>query len=208
MCLNRTASPGERLRSALQNASEQERVIPFVGIDDLFSASLAAERFGALFLSSKWLLSLPDYLAKLEAVLRDRSSLVEGSRTDASDPEEIQRRVQAYEQAGCDAVLADGIKHMDLIRQLRRTVYGPLFCNVIGGGKVPAGSGTDLEAVGEQGLTYSTPCLFAAHGAIEQDLHLLTHDDAPLGDTLAGARDLLTHCHALLEANLGKAAWA
>ena len=49
--MNRTASPGERLRSALQNASDQHRLIPFVGIYDLFSASLAAERFDALFLS-------------------------------------------------------------------------------------------------------------------------------------------------------------
>lgn len=49
--MNRTASPGGQLRSALQNAREQQRLISFVGIYDLFSASLAAERFDALFLS-------------------------------------------------------------------------------------------------------------------------------------------------------------
>lgn len=93
--------------------------------------------------------------------------------------------MQTYEQAGCDAVLADGIKDMDLIGQLRGTVNGPLFCNVIGGGKVPAGSRADLEAVGVQELP---------------------HDDTPLG-AFAGSRDL-AHCQALLEANLAKAARA
>lgn len=286
MGMNRTVSPGEQLRSALQNASEQKRLMPFIGIYDLFSASLAAERFDALFLSGfglaasayglpdmgfigwgdltsttsrlrallprhhllvdmddgfgdaavagyvaralehcgasgivledqarprgcghldgKGLLFLPDYLAKLEAVLRDRSSLVVVARTDASDPEEIQRRVQAYEQAGSDAVLADGIKDMDLIRQLRRAVNCPLFCNVVGGGKVPGGSNIDLDAVGVQGLIYSTPCLFAAHGAIEQALDRLTHNDVPLGEALDAPRDLF-HCHALIEANLRRA---
>jgi 2-methylisocitrate lyase-like PEP mutase family enzyme len=49
--MNRTASPGERLRPALRNAIEQQQLLAFVGIHDLFSASLAAVRFDALFLS-------------------------------------------------------------------------------------------------------------------------------------------------------------
>jgi hypothetical protein len=46
-----TGSPGQQLRIALQGARAQQRTLPFVGIYDLFSASLAANRFEALFLS-------------------------------------------------------------------------------------------------------------------------------------------------------------
>lgn len=283
------STPGDQLRRALQAAQDQQRLLPFVGIYDLFNASLAAQRFEALFLSGfglaasayglpdigfvgwgdltsatsrlrallpehhllvdiddgfgdsaiaahvarslqrcgasgvvledqarprrcghlhgKQLLSLPDYLSKLEAVLQERSSLVVVARTDATDPEEILLRVKAFEQAGCDAVLADGIKDLALIGQLRGAVRCPVFCNVIGGGKVPSASRADLAALGVQGLIYSTPCLFAAQGAIEQALQQLTHDDAHLGDALAASRDL-SHCHAVLEANLRRAGGA
>jgi 2-methylisocitrate lyase-like PEP mutase family enzyme len=282
-------TPGAQLRRVLQTAQDQQRVLPFVGIYDLFSASLAANHFEALFLSGfglaasayglpdigfigwgdltsttsrlrallpehhllvdiddgfgdpaiaghvarslescgasgvvledqarprrcghlngKQLLSLSDYLSKLEKVLQERSSLVVVARTDASEPEEILLRVKAYEQVGCDAVLVDGIKDIALIAQLRNTVNCPVFCNVIGGGRVPGASRNDLAAHGVQGLIYSTPCLFAAQGAIEKALHQLTHDDAPLGDALAGPRDL-SHCHAVLDANLQRAGGA
>ena len=43
--------PGLRLRQALELAVDQQQLLPFLGIYDLFSASLAAYRFEALFLS-------------------------------------------------------------------------------------------------------------------------------------------------------------
>lgn len=49
--MNRTANPVEQLHSALENAQDQHHLIPFVGMDDQVSASPAAERFDALFLS-------------------------------------------------------------------------------------------------------------------------------------------------------------
>jgi len=278
--------PGLRLRQALELAADQQQVLPFVGIYDLFSASLAADRFEALFLSGfglaasayglpdigfigwgdlttttsrlrallpshhllvdiddgfgdatvashvartlercgasgvvledqarprrcghldgKQLLPLPEYLSKLEVVLADRDSLVVVARTDASDPQEILTRVQAFEQAGCDAVLAEGIMDLELIAQIRAAVACPVFSNVIGGGKVPPCSRADLATLGVQSLIYSTPCLFAAQGAIEQALHQLAKEDTPLSDALAAPRDL-SHCHALLEANFIRA---
>ena len=45
------SNPGAQLRLALQTAQAEQRVLPFVGIYDLFSASLAANHFEALFLS-------------------------------------------------------------------------------------------------------------------------------------------------------------
>jgi 2-methylisocitrate lyase-like PEP mutase family enzyme len=279
-------SPGLRLRQALELAADQQQILPFVGIYDLFSASLAADRFEALFLSGfglaasafglpdigfigwgdlttttsrlrallpnhhllvdiddgfgdatvashvartlersgasgvvledqarprrcghldgKNLLPLQEYLVKLEAVLADRSSLVVVARTDASDPQEIVTRVQAFEQAGCDAVLADGIKDLELIAQIRAAVACPVFSNVIGGGKVPPCSREDLAGQGVQGLIYSTPCLFAAQGAIEQALDDLSDAAADLSGTLASTRQL-AHCNAVLQANLKRA---
>lgn len=284
--MNQTANPGEQLRSALHNASKQQRLIPFIGIYDLFSASLAAARFDALFLSGfglaasayglpdigfigwgdltsttsrlrallprhhllvdiddgsgdpaiaghvvrslercgasgvvledqarprrcghlsgKQLSLLPDYLSKLKSVLQERSSLVVVARTDASDPDEILTRVQAFEQAGCDAVLADGIKDLELINQIREVVACPVFTNVIAGGKVPPCSRADLADRGVQGLIYSTPCLFAAQGAIEQALDDLGDAAADLSGALASARQL-SHCNAILQANLKRA---
>ena len=283
------ASSGTKLWEALRTATAQQQVVPFVGVYDLFSASLAADRFGALFLSGfglaasafglpdigfigwgdlttttsrlrallpdhhllvdiddgfgdatvaghvartlercgasgvvledqarprrcghldgKKLLPLEDYLVKLEAVLLHRSSMLVVGRTDASDPSEILIRVQAFEQAGCDAVLADGIKDLDLIAELRQAVSCPVFCNVIGGGKVPACSRADLARQGLQGLIYSTTCLFAAQEAIERALDILTDQSANLIDALSSGRQL-SHCNAILDANLKRAGGA
>jgi 2-methylisocitrate lyase-like PEP mutase family enzyme len=277
---------GSKLGEVLKMAQAQERVVPFLGVYDLFSASLAADRFGALFLSGfglaasafglpdigfigwgdlttttarlrallpdhhvlvdiddgfgdatvashvartlercgasgvvledqarprrcghldgKNLLPLQDYLVKLEAVLHHRSSMVVVARTDASDPDEILTRVRAFEQAGCDAVLADGIKDLALFAELRQAVSCPMFCNVIGGGKVPPCSRADLARKGVQGLIYSTPCLFAAQEAIERALDGLTDESADLQDALSSGRQL-SHCNAILEANLRRA---
>lgn len=280
------AAPGIRLRQALCQGMEQQRVLPFVGIYDLFSASLAADRFDALFLSGfglaastfglpdigfigwgdltsctsrlrallpdhhllvdiddgfgdaavashvartlercgasgvviedqarprrcghlggKRLLPLEAYLEKLDAVLRDRTTLLVVARTDASDPDEILERIQAFERAGCDAVLADGIDDLSLFGRLRQAVSCPVIGNVIGGGKVPACSRADLAQHGVQGLIYSTPCLFAAQGAIEQALLGLSDDAVGLGTALASGREL-SHCNAVLQANLRRA---
>jgi 2-methylisocitrate lyase-like PEP mutase family enzyme len=275
------------LRDALRTAQAQRQIIPFVGIYDLFSASLAADRYDALFVSGfglaasafalpdvgfigwgdlssttsrlrallpdhhllvdlddgfgdatvashvarslerngasgvvledqarprrcghldgKNLLPLQEYLAKLEAVLNHRSSMLVVARTDASDPDEILTRVRAFEQVGCDAVLADGIKDLTLIAELRQAVSCPVFCNVIAGGKVPACSRADLARQGVQGLIYSTPCLFAAQEAIERALEGLADESADLKHALFSGRQL-SQCNAILEANLRRAA--
>lgn len=282
-------TPGTRLGEALRTARAQQQIVPFVGVYDLFSASLAADRFGALFLSGfglaasgfglpdigfigwgdltnttsrlrallpdhhvlvdiddgfgdaavashvarslercgasgvvledqarprrcghldgKNLLPLNEYLIKLKAVLHHRSSMTIVARTDASDPDEILTRVRAFEEAGCDAILADGIKDLALIATLRQTVSCPIFCNVIGGGKVPPCSRADLARQGVQGLIYSTPCLFAAQEAIERALNTLVDESTDLRDALSSGRPL-SHCNAILEANLKRAGGA
>ncbi len=43
--MTKASNPGAQLRLALQTAQAEQRVLPFVGIYDLFSASLAANHF-------------------------------------------------------------------------------------------------------------------------------------------------------------------
>lgn len=155
-------------------------------------------------LDGKKLLPLQEYLVKLEALLQHRSSLIVVARTDASDPGEILNRVRAFVRVGCDAVLADGIKDLTLIAELRQGVRCPVFCNVIGGGKVPACSRADLARQGVQGLIYSTTCRFAAQEAIERALDGFTDESASFKDTLSSGRQL-SHCNAILKVNLRRA---
>ena len=120
---------------------------------------------------------------------------------DASDPGEIMTRVRAFEQAGCAAVLADGIKDLTLIAESRPAVSCPVFCNVIGGGKMRHCSRAELARQGLQGLIDSTPCLFAAQAAIEGALDGLADEGANFQGTLSGGWQF-SQRNAKVEANL------
>jgi len=126
------------------------------------------------------------------------------ARTDASVPGEFLTRVRAFEQAGCDAVLTDGIKNLTLIAELSQAVSCPMFYNVIGVCKVQPSSRAELVRQGVQGLIYSTPYLFAAQEAIERALDDLTDENVNLQDALSSGR-LLSHCNAILQANIRRA---
>jgi 2-methylisocitrate lyase-like PEP mutase family enzyme len=152
-------------------------------------------------LDGKNLLPQQDYLVKLEAVLHHRSSMVVVARTEASDPAEILTRVRALEQVGCDAVHADGIKDLTLVAELRQAVSCPMFCNINSGGKVPGCSRAELARQGAQGLNDSIPYRFAVQSATERALDGRTDESAELQDALSSGRQL-SHCNAILEANL------
>jgi len=137
----------------------------------------------------KQLLELDEYLAKLEQVLHTRRELVVVARTDASDLDDITRRVKAFAAAGADAVLVDGLRDLQLIPRLRRSIDQPFVFNQIAGGKSPSASLSQLRELGVGLVIYSTPCLFAAQSAIakamielvENDGKLLAVDDARIG---------------------------
>jgi 2-methylisocitrate lyase-like PEP mutase family enzyme len=59
-------------------------------------------------LNDKQILSLDEFLPKLEKVVKTRKNLVVVARTDASRPAEITRRVTAFDEAGADWLLVDG----------------------------------------------------------------------------------------------------
>ncbi|MCK8677778.1 isocitrate lyase/PEP mutase family protein [Streptomyces lichenis] len=154
----------------------------------------------------KRILPLDAYLDKLHRVLDSRDELVVVARTDAVEEEEILRRAAALAKSGADVVLVDGVRSVAAIRRVREVVADtPLLFNQIGGGKSPRLSLTELTELGVDVAIYSTPCLFAAHQAIEGALRELKASDGRLpapGDEGGGAVGV-REATALLEANLG-----
>ncbi|WP_067824086.1 isocitrate lyase/PEP mutase family protein [Actinomadura kijaniata] len=152
----------------------------------------------------KLLLPLEEYLAKLDLVLRTRRDLVVVARTDADTDEEILRRAEALAATDADVVLVDGVRSVEWIRRIR-TVVGdkPLLFNQIAGGRSPRLSLPELAELGVDVAIYSTPCLFAAHDAIEAALVRLKRDEGrlPAADgTTAGVRETTE----LLERNISR----
>ncbi|WP_331771389.1 isocitrate lyase/PEP mutase family protein (plasmid) [Embleya sp. NBC_00888] len=152
----------------------------------------------------KLLLPLDDYLDKLTRVLDCRGDLVVVARTDATEPDDILRRAKALAKTDADVVLVDGVRSVEWIRRIRAAVADkPLLFNQIAGGKSPRLSLTELADLGVDAAIYSTPCLFAAHTAIDTALAELIRSDgrlpAPDGPAAVGVRTATE----LLERNLG-----
>lgn len=266
---------GHRLRAAVATGEQ----LPFIGIYDVFSASVAAQHFNAMFVSGfgfaashyglpdigfitwtdivafvqrlrtvlpqhhllvdiddgycdpevachvvsvleaagasgavledqkrprrcghfdgKQIMDLDEYLAKLKAVLAARRDLFIVARTDSSNLDDIARRVQAFAEAGADAVLVDGLKSLDTIRELSKLVGRPFCFNQIAGGKSPPCTLSELKDAGAQLIIYSTPCLFAAQSAIGDAMVNLKARDGSLAGSPIGVKD----CTGLLSAN-------
>jgi len=275
-----SSSAGSRLRAALP----QQDIMPFIGVYDAFSASIAAQHFDALFLSGfgfaasfyglpdigfiawsdmlayvqrirtilpshhllvdiddgygdpevaahvvalveaagasgvvledqrrprrcghfegKQILELDEYLPKLRQVLGARRELFVVARTDSSDPDDIQRRVRAFAEAGADAVLADGIKDLDMLRQLGAAVKAPVCFNQIAGGKSPSCTLSELREASAKIVIYSTPCLFPTQAAIENALVDLARNDGSLAGSAIGIKE----CNRVLSENLTRSA--
>ncbi|GAA4858599.1 isocitrate lyase/PEP mutase family protein [Saccharopolyspora rosea] len=152
----------------------------------------------------KRILPLEEYLEKLELVLATRRDLVVVARTDATDEAEILRRAEALAATDADVLLVDGVRNIDWIRRVREVIGGkPLLFNQIAGGKSPRISLPELQELGVDVAIYSTPCLFAAHSAIDAALGELRRNDGRLpeatGDSVGVAESL-----ALLEKNISR----
>ena len=149
----------------------------------------------------KQLMELDEYLLKLRRVLSTCRQMVVIARTDASDPDEIVRRVKAFADAGADAVLVDGLRDLSLIRELKNQIDRPFTFNQIAGGKSPACSLQELRDFGISLVIYSTPCLFAAQSAVEDAIASLKANDGLL-DTMNGVG--VKDCTAILSENLSR----
>ena len=150
----------------------------------------------------KQIMDLDDYLAKLRQVLATRRDLFVIARTDSSDPADIERRVLAFDEAGADAVLVDGLTSLDSVRRLSAKASRPFCFNQISGGKSPVLTLTELRDAGVQIAIYSTPCLFAAQAAIEGAMTDLKNADGSLSGSRVGVKD----CTGILSESLARRA--
>ncbi|GAA2787098.1 isocitrate lyase/PEP mutase family protein [Streptomyces showdoensis] len=129
----------------------------------------------------KQVLPLDEYLAKLEMVLATRRDMVVVARTDATDEADILHRAETLAATDADVVLVDGVRSVEWIRRIREVVNGkPLLFNQIAGGKSPRLSLGELSELGVDVAIYSTPCLFAAHQAMDSALSELKRADGRL----------------------------
>lgn len=145
----------------------------------------------------KQIMDMDEYLAKLKQVLATRRDLFVVARTDSSDPADVERRVVAFAEAGADAVLVDGLKSLDTVRELSRKVKVPFCFNQIAGGKSPTCTLTELKQAGARLIIYSTPCLFAAQPAIEDAMRAIKAEDGSLAKSRIGVKE----CTQVLQEN-------
>lgn len=149
----------------------------------------------------KQIMELDDFLVKLQQVLDSRSDLFVIARTDASEPAEIARRVEAFAEAGADTVLIDGLRDLSLLAELKGRIDRPLTFNQIAGGKSPVCSLEELQEAGVSLVIYSTPCLFAAQAAIEESMLLLNEHDGSLAYQKGSG---VQQCTSVLNENLAR----
>ncbi|WP_175408872.1 oxaloacetate decarboxylase [Streptomyces sp. TRM64462] len=152
----------------------------------------------------KQVLPLDEYLDKLHRVLDARGDLVVVARTDAVEDAEMLRRAAALAKTEADVVLVDGVRTVDAVRRIRDvTGDKPLLFNQIGGGRSPRLSLSELSALGVDVAIYSTPCLFAAHRAVDRALGDLKDADGRLPDPRSEAGAVgVAESTRLLEGNL------
>ncbi|MEV5599056.1 isocitrate lyase/PEP mutase family protein [Streptomyces sp. NPDC052496] len=153
----------------------------------------------------KLILPLEEYLDKLDLVLSSRKDLVVVARTDATEEAEIVRRAAALAETDADVVLVDGVRSVAWIERIRSVVGSkPLLFNQIAGGKSPRLSLSELTELGVDVAIYSTPCLFAAHGAIDGALADLKNADGRLPGTGQTGSVELRCATELLEKNISR----
>ncbi|MBM7168660.1 isocitrate lyase/PEP mutase family protein [Streptomyces sp. G44] len=153
----------------------------------------------------KQVLPLDEYLTKLEMVLRTRTDLVVVARTDATDEADIMERARCLAATDADVVLVDGVRDVAGIRRIREVVDGkPLLFNQIAGGKSPRLSLGELTGLGVDVAIYSTPCLFAAHEAMEAALTELKRADGRLPSVDPGHGVGVAASTRLLERNIAR----
>ncbi|MFJ8856011.1 oxaloacetate decarboxylase [Streptomyces sp. NPDC102437] len=153
----------------------------------------------------KQVLPLEEYLEKLNLVLESRRDLVVVARTDATEESDILRRAEALAETDADVVLVDGVRSVEWIKRIRKVVGDkPLLFNQIAGGKSPRLSLSELTDLECQVAIYSTPCLFAAHAAIDSALTDLKQSDGRLPEFVPAEGIGVQRSTELLEKNISR----
>ncbi|GGS67758.1 MULTISPECIES: isocitrate lyase/PEP mutase family protein [Streptomyces] len=153
----------------------------------------------------KQVLPLEEYLEKLHKVLETRKDLVVVARTDATDEHDILHRAERLAATDADVVLVDGVRSVDWIKRIREVVGDkPLLFNQIAGGKSPRLSLGELSDLGVDVAIYSTPCLFAAHEAMDSALSDLKAADGRLPEVDPASGVGVKASTTLLERNIAR----
>ncbi|QHA07503.1 carboxyvinyl-carboxyphosphonate phosphorylmutase [Streptomyces broussonetiae] len=153
----------------------------------------------------KQVLPLEEYLEKLNKVLEARENLVVVARTDATDENDILHRAERLAATDADVVLVDGVRSVEWIKRIRKVVGGkPLLFNQIAGGKSPRLSLGELTDLGVDVAIYSTPCLFAAHEAMDSALAELKDADGRLPEVDPAGGVGVKAATSLLERNIAR----
>ncbi|MEU6506385.1 isocitrate lyase/PEP mutase family protein [Streptomyces sp. NPDC046942] len=153
----------------------------------------------------KQVLPLEEYLEKLDEVLQTRKDLVVVARTDATEEHDILHRAQRLAATDADVVLVDGVRSVEWIQRIRKVVGDmPLLFNQIAGGKSPRLSLGELTGLGVDAAIYSTPCLFAAHEAMDSALAGLKAADGRLPEVDPASGIGVKAATSLLERNIAR----
>ncbi|MFC9926015.1 oxaloacetate decarboxylase [Streptomyces sp. NPDC127190] len=153
----------------------------------------------------KQVLPLEEYLEKLHQVLETRRDLVVVARTDATDERDILHRAERLAATDADVVLVDGVRSVEWIKRIREVVGSkPLLFNQIAGGKSPRLSLGELSELGVDVAIYSTPCLFAAHQAMDSALSSLKEADGRLPEVDPASGVGVRASTSLLERNIAR----
>ncbi|MGW7790503.1 isocitrate lyase/PEP mutase family protein [Streptomyces tricolor] len=153
----------------------------------------------------KQVLPLEEYLEKLHKVLETRKDLVVVARTDATDEHDILHRAEQLAATDADVVLVDGVRSVEWIKRIRKVVGDkPLLFNQIAGGKSPRLSLGELSDLGVDVAIYSTPCLFAAHEAMDSALADLKAADGRLPEVDPASGVGVKASTSLLERNIAR----
>ena len=133
-------------------------------------------------LPGKEIISRDEHIKRLTGVLNVRKDLYVIARTDAEDIQEGISRVQDYASAGADAVMVEGLDSIESIILVRESIPSgvSMAVNLIFGGKMGPISLDELSALGVNLVVYSTPCLFAAHGAVDHAIRELKENNGVL----------------------------
>lgn len=150
-------------------------------------------------LDGKQIMDPAGFVDKLQRVLSARHDLFVIARTDATDPDEAMARAHMFAAAGADAVLVEGVQELELLRNLSKEIDCPLVFNQIAGGKSPPATLAQLSNAGVSLVNYSTPCLFAAHDAVNAAMSALKQDVGQLPALRPGSMDVKSCTHLLNE---------
>ncbi|WP_134701035.1 oxaloacetate decarboxylase [Ammoniphilus sp. YIM 78166] len=135
-------------------------------------------------MEGKMVIPMEEHVQKIRAAVDAREHLLIIARTDARAPlglDEAIRRAVAYKEAGADIIFVDAPQSAQELEVIAKEVEGPLFANMVEGGKTPSLSARELEKLGYKIVVYPVSTLYSAVKAMQQTLSILKHSHSTDG---------------------------